>query len=89
MENVEMLKKLQDINSSVKVMFVQVNIADYSSIVKMVKRVVDQVGHVDVLINGAGVLADKDIETTVAVNLVNILLNFWTHFIGNLKKFNF
>lgn len=86
MENVEMLKKLQDINSSVKVMFVQVNISDYSSIVKMVKHVVDQVGHVDVLINGAGVLADKDIETTVAVNLVTILLNFWTHFIGNFKK---
>lgn len=71
MENVEMLKKLQAINGATKVLFVQVNIADYSSIVKAVKQVVDHVGHVDVLINGAGVLADKDIETTVAVNLVS------------------
>ena len=72
MENVEMMKKLQSINSSVKVMFVQMNIADYASIVKGVKQVVSHVGHVDVLINGVGVLADKDVETTVAVNLVSI-----------------
>ncbi|KAM7357437.1 development-specific 25 kDa protein-like [Cochliomyia hominivorax] len=73
MENVEMLKKLQTINSSAKVMFVQMNVAEYSSIVKAVKQVVDVVGHVDVLINGAGVLADKDIETTISVNLTGLI----------------
>ncbi|TMW47846.1 hypothetical protein DOY81_007080 [Sarcophaga bullata] len=73
MENVEMLKKLQAINSSVKVMFVQMNIADYASIVKGVKQVISHVGHVDVLINGVGVLADKDVETTVAVNLTGLI----------------
>lgn len=72
MENVEYLKKLQAINTSVKVMFVQMNVADHSSIVKAVKQVVGICGHVDVLINGVGVLADKDVDTTVAVNLVSI-----------------
>nr|CAA26412.1 25 kDA protein [Sarcophaga peregrina] len=73
MENVEMLKKLQAINTSVKVMFVQMNIADYASIVKGVKQVIGHVGHVDVLINGVGGLADKDVETTVAVNLTGLI----------------
>ncbi|XP_073838940.1 fat body protein 2 [Musca autumnalis] len=73
MENVEMLKKLQALNSDINVYFVQINIVDHASIERAVKNIVAIVGHVDVLVNGVGVLADKDIETTIAVNLTGLI----------------
>lgn len=52
--------------------FVQVNVADRTSVDHAVKEIVQAVGHVDVLVNGTSVLADKDVDTTVAVNLVSV-----------------
>ncbi|XP_075161541.1 development-specific 25 kDa protein-like [Haematobia irritans] len=72
MENVEMLKKLQDLNPSVKVVFVEINIAQHASIDRAIKTIAAVTGHVDVLINGVGVL-DKDVETTVSVNLTGMI----------------
>ncbi|XP_037809351.1 development-specific 25 kDa protein-like [Lucilia sericata] len=88
LENDEMLKKLQAINSEIRVRFVQVNIADYSSIVNAVHEVISCVGNVDVLINGASVLADKDIDTTVAVNLTG-LINTTILFLPHMDKTQF
>ncbi|XP_061399454.1 development-specific 25 kDa protein [Musca vetustissima] len=73
MENVEMLKKLQAINTDIRVSFVQMNLTDNSSIQHAVNSIAPIVGHVDVLINGVGVLADKDVETTINVNLTGLI----------------
>ncbi|KAI9586970.1 development-specific 25 kDa protein [Glossina fuscipes] len=72
-ENVEVLKKIQSLNSTVKVTFVQANVADRTSVDHAVKEIVQAVGHVDVLVNGTSVLADKDVDTTVAVNLTGVI----------------
>lgn len=66
-----MLKKLQDLSSSVKVTFVKMNIVEHTSIERAVKTIVTMIGQIDVLINGVGTLADKDVENTIAVNLVS------------------
>uniref|UniRef100_A0A1I8PUB1 Alcohol dehydrogenase n=1 Tax=Stomoxys calcitrans TaxID=35570 RepID=A0A1I8PUB1_STOCA len=73
MENVEMLKKLQDLNRAVSVVFVQINITEHTSIDHAIKTIIGKTGYVDVLINGVGVLADKDVETTVSVNLTGMI----------------
>ncbi|XP_005178627.2 development-specific 25 kDa protein [Musca domestica] len=73
MENVEMLKKLKVLNTGIHVSFAQMNIVDHASIERAVKNIVSIAGHVDVLINGVGALADKDVETTIAVNLTGLI----------------
>ncbi|XP_067643386.1 fat body protein 2 [Eurosta solidaginis] len=73
MENMEMLQKLQSENTSVKVTYIQVNLMDHSSMEHAVKQATGVVSNIDVLINGAGVLADKDMETTVGVNLMGMM----------------
>lgn len=70
MENMEMMQKLQAENSSVKTMFIHMNLMDRSSMEQAVKQMMGAIKQIDVLINGAGVLADKDMETTMTVNLV-------------------
>lgn len=69
-----MLKKLQAIDTTTKVMFVQMNVADFSSIERAVKQIVGVVGNIDLLINGVGVVGDKDVETTINVNLVSVVV---------------
>jgi all-trans-retinol dehydrogenase (NAD+) len=59
-----------------------VDISDREKVYEAAKRVQQEVGHVDVLINNAGIvtcrtfleLSDKAIETTYAVN---ILSHYW------------
>lgn len=68
-----MLKKLKVLNTGIHVSFAQMNIVDHASIERAVKNIVSIAGHVDVLINGVGALADKDVETTIAVNLVSLV----------------
>jgi len=70
MENVEMMKKLQAINPSVKVVFMQMNLMEKMSIEQAMKKMGQMMGHIDVMINGEGVLLDKDVETTMGMNLV-------------------
>lgn len=70
MENMEMMQKLQAENSSVNVVFIHMNLMDRVNMEQAVKQVMGVIKHIDVLINGAGVLADKDMETTMGVNLV-------------------
>lgn len=70
MENMEIMQKLQAEDSSVKVMFIHMDLMDRASMEQAVKQVTGVIKHIDVLINGAGVLADKDMETTIGVNLV-------------------
>ncbi|XP_053954190.1 development-specific 25 kDa protein [Anastrepha ludens] len=73
MENMEMMQKLQAENSSVKVMFIHMNLMDNSSMEQAVKQMMGVIKHIDVLINGAGALADKDMETTMGVNLMGMM----------------
>lgn len=70
MENVEMLHKLQTEFPASKVEFVHLNLMDHTSIQSAINKIVGIVKCIDVLVNGAGVIADKDVNTTIGVNLV-------------------
>ncbi|EDW12407.1 fat body protein 2 [Drosophila mojavensis] len=73
MENVEMMKKLQAENPSVKVVFMQVNLMDKSSIEQAMTKMGQMMGNIDVLLNCEDVLLDKDVETTMGVNLMGMI----------------
>ena len=71
----------------IEVSFVHVNIMDRVSIEKAVKKIVDAVKHIDVLINGTDVVADKNVETTIGVNLVRRkMIAISLHFFEDGKK---
>jgi len=71
MENVEMIKKLQAENPNVKVVFMQMNLMDNVSIEQTMKKMGQMMGNIDVLVNCEDVLLDKDVETTIGINLVS------------------
>lgn len=73
MENMEMMKKLQAENPSTKLVFMQVNLMDKMSMEQNMRKMGQMMGNIDVLINGEDVLLDKDIETTIGINLVKNL----------------
>lgn len=73
MENVEMLQKLQAECTTVKVHFVHMDVMDRHNIENAVKQIVGIIKYIDVLINGVGVLADKDVDTTIGVNLTGLI----------------
>ncbi|KAH8376772.1 hypothetical protein KR093_001266, partial [Drosophila rubida] len=71
MENAEMLKKLQAENPSVKVVFMQMNLMDKASIEQTMQKMGQLMGNIDVLVNCEDVLLDKDVATTIGINLVS------------------
>ncbi|KAL7740486.1 hypothetical protein ACLKA6_007016 [Drosophila palustris] len=73
MENVEMVKKLQAENPSVKVVFMQMNLMDKVSIEQTMKKMGQMMGNIDVLVNCEDVLLDKDVETTIGINLTAMI----------------
>ncbi|XP_017055739.2 fat body protein 2 [Drosophila ficusphila] len=73
MENVEMMKKLQAMNPSIKVVFMQMNLMERMSIDQAMKKMGQMMGHIDVLINAENVLLDKDIEMTMGMNLTGMM----------------
>ncbi|EDV98941.1 GH13326 [Drosophila grimshawi] len=73
MENVEMMQKLQAENASVKLVFMQVNLMDKSSIEQAMQKMGQLMGNIDVLINCEDVLLDKDVDTTIAINLTSMM----------------
>ncbi|XP_001357248.2 fat body protein 2 [Drosophila pseudoobscura] len=74
LENVEMMKKLQAENPAVKVVFMQMNLMDKVSIEQAMLKMGQMMGHIDVLINGEDVLLDKDVETTMGMNLTGMIM---------------
>ncbi|XP_017478027.1 PREDICTED: fat body protein 2 [Rhagoletis zephyria] len=73
MENMEMMRKLQAENSAVEVKFIPMDLMDRSSMQQAIKQMMGVIKQIDVLINGAGALADKDMETTMGVNLTGMM----------------
>nr|3RJ5_A Chain A, Alcohol dehydrogenase [Scaptodrosophila lebanonensis]3RJ5_B Chain B, Alcohol dehydrogenase [Scaptodrosophila lebanonensis]3RJ9_A Chain A, Alcohol dehydrogenase [Scaptodrosophila lebanonensis]3RJ9_B Chain B, Alcohol dehydrogenase [Scaptodrosophila lebanonensis]3RJ9_C Chain C, Alcohol dehydrogenase [Scaptodrosophila lebanonensis]3RJ9_D Chain D, Alcohol dehydrogenase [Scaptodrosophila lebanonensis]3RJ9_E Chain E, Alcohol dehydrogenase [Scaptodrosophila lebanonensis]3RJ9_F Chain F, A len=83
-ENPTALAELKAINPKVNITFhtydVTVPVAESK---KLLKKIFDQLKTVDILINGAGILDDHQIERTIAINftgLVNVttaILDFW------------
>lgn len=71
MENMEMMKKLQAENPSTKLVFMQVNLMDKMSMEQNMHKMGQMMGNIDVLVNGEDVLLDKDIQTTIGINLVS------------------
>ncbi|XP_055840420.1 fat body protein 2-like [Episyrphus balteatus] len=73
LENMENLRKLQAEASNVNVLSVQMDITNRQSIEKGMKDIALQIKQIDLLINSAGVLMDRDVETTIAVNLTGLI----------------
>jgi len=48
----------------------QMNLMEKMSIDQAMKKMGQLMGHIDVMINGESVLLDKDVETTMGMNLV-------------------
>ena len=49
------------------------NLNDYSEIEKVIKEIYDEYKHIDILINNAGMSANKKIEDTTSVDFMNIM----------------
>lgn len=60
-------------NIGTKVHFIKCDITDKSSIKNAVAAVVQSIPYIDVLVNAAGVLADRNIELTINVNLLGLI----------------
>lgn len=83
-ENPAAIAELQAINPKVTVTFYPYDVTvPLSESVKLLKTIFDKLKTIDLLINGAGILDDHQIERTIAVNftgLVNTttaILQFW------------
>ncbi|XP_055909938.1 fat body protein 2-like [Eupeodes corollae] len=73
LENNENLRKLQAEAPSVNILYVQMDITKRQSIEKGMKEIAQQIKNIDLLINAAGVLMDRDVETTIDVNLTGLI----------------
>ncbi|XP_005190984.2 alcohol dehydrogenase [Musca domestica] len=73
MENPQALQHLQDMNKKTKVTFIKCDVTDKNSIKNAIGHVVKSVQYIDVLVNGAGVIADRNVEFTINVNLIGLI----------------
>ena len=64
------MKELMTMNPATKVMFMQLDLCNKNQIEMVVKDVVTKMKHVDVLVNGSGMINDRKPEMTMGVNLV-------------------
>ncbi|XP_036343352.1 alcohol dehydrogenase 1-like [Rhagoletis pomonella] len=69
----EAVKALQDINPNTKVHYTKFDITNKESIKSALADVVSKVQYIDVLVNGAGILADPAVELTINVNLIGLI----------------
>ncbi|XP_054726557.1 alcohol dehydrogenase 1-like [Anastrepha obliqua] len=66
----EAVQALQEINPKTKVYYTKFDITSKDSIKSAIEDVVSKVQYIDVLINGAGILADPNVELTFNINLI-------------------
>lgn len=69
--NEELLEKLKIAYPSTNIDYIALDMSKFETIESAFKTVMQKVDRMDVLVNGSGILNEKQIELTVAVNLVN------------------
>ncbi|XP_073820185.1 alcohol dehydrogenase-like [Musca autumnalis] len=73
MENPTGLQQLQDLNKNTKVTYLKCDVTDKNCIKNVINQVVESVQYIDVLVNGAGVVAERNVEFAVNVNLIGLI----------------
>lgn len=56
-----------------KVMFGLLDVTDKKQIEQRFKEVVSQMKYIDILVNGAGIIMDRNVELTMGVNLIGLI----------------
>ncbi|XP_067616789.1 alcohol dehydrogenase 1 [Eurosta solidaginis] len=69
----EAIQKLQEINPETKVYYSKFDITNKESIKQALADVVSKVKYIDALVNGAGILADPNVELTMNINLIGLI----------------
>lgn len=73
MENPKAIQTLQSMNAKTKVVYMKFDVTDKNSIKTTFSQIVSMIKHIDVLVNGAGVIADRNVEFTINVNLIGLI----------------
>lgn len=73
MENPQALQLLQSMNKKTKVTYIKCDVTSKASIKNAIDQVVKLLRYIDVLVNGAGVIADRNVEFTIGVNLIGLI----------------
>lgn len=74
----ETVKQLKVLFPQIKILFEKIDVKDKSSIETAFKKVVDEFGSIDIVINGAGIVNEKNYEHTVGVNLLGVINGTYT-----------
>ncbi|TMW50025.1 hypothetical protein DOY81_004891 [Sarcophaga bullata] len=72
-DNPKAVQTLQAINPKTKVVYMKFDVTNKTVIKNTISQVVAMVKYIDVLVNGAGVIADRNIELTINVNLIGLI----------------
>lgn len=73
MENVSAIRTLAAINPRTVVIYKKFDITDKAVIKNTFDEIVKTVQYIDVLINGAGVILDRNIELAININLTGLI----------------
>lgn len=65
--------ELQALFTEKKVIFVSVDVKDRAQVEKAFGTVIEKFGTVDIVINGAGILNEKNAENVIGVNLLGVI----------------
>lgn len=61
------------------IVFEKVNVRNEADVAKAFRTIVEQFKRVDIMINGAGIIDEKNVENTLGVNVVRIM-----HYLNSL-----
>lgn len=70
-ERPEIIEDLQVKNPETEIIYMTLNVSKKPDIEVCLKNIVDRIQFIDVLVNGAGIVADQNVELSIAVNLVS------------------
>ncbi|XP_037828558.1 alcohol dehydrogenase-like [Lucilia sericata] len=72
-ENPKAIQTLEAINPQTKVIYMKFDVTDKTCIKNTFNQIVSVMKFIDVLINGAGVILDRNIELAVNINLIGLI----------------
>lgn len=74
--NDEYVKKLQESFPNCKIEYIPVDMSKVVTIENAYKCVMEKINHIDMVVNGSGILNERLLDLSIAVNLVSHLLAF-------------